>query len=142
RAIFMSIHTIVNQTFYSVGGHMHTTIRRGTVIHYFAIVLFNPAIAKYNIRHICHSFNYIGSNDMTSRTMDDLGRVFEGGHEHIQDITQACGCIAYAMSKMQPPFISFYRRRPLTILNLIDRMVATVFDNDFFSKYRLFHAVA
>src|SRR5690606_37066541 len=142
QAIFRSIHTIVNQTFYSAGGHMHTSIRRGIVNQYFAIVLCNPAIGKYYIRHITHSFNSLGSNDMSSRTMDDLGRVFEGGHEHIQDIAQTCGCIAYAMSKMQPPFISFYRRRPLTILNLIDRMVATVFDNDFFSKYRLFHAVA
>ena len=120
---------------------MHPRVRRGIIDEHLTVFIRNPAVGEEHIAYVTDTFFSLRSHEVTAWGGYQACRIVQGGHIHIEHITQSGSAGTHPMSQVQPAFLRLYRMRALTVLYLLDGVVVALVDDGFLFHLRMCHVV-
>ena len=135
------MENIINELVDRGYGDMKPRIGRCIINVYFAIFTQNPSIAKNYIRDITDALIIFRCNEISSGPGYNFRRIFQVGHKHIEDISQAGSCVAHTMCQLEPPFGGFNRSRSQAVLDFFYRMICSIVDDGLAADNRMLYSI-
>src|SRR5665648_1009284 len=103
--------------------HLHKFNLKSIINKDLTILLFNPAICKYDIRDIPDTLFAKRPDKMAGGFVNYFCGIINCSHKHVKRISKSGSSIPDAMCKVEPSFGSFNRNRSLAVLHFVYRVI-------------------